>query len=670
MLSLWHYVPVSLVFDLRRVKRSPDGDSYTYVYKKFNTVPSYMFCTPIFDILFIPTQAIHKKSCIKSGNATFDSTQNMSSYNDLFATILRQSTKKHPTSYDYTNMFPLLIRCQLIQKITSACLIEHQEFQTTSNEQKLSAVQSKTNSIAIFFKEKDSSKQLRQIGLLFNENVTNSTLFKQSEYMNHNILSRSLESNNISPTICSSGGLSPSKLKPSSSPSNYTLDTNEIVEKIHAIMKNIHKRAVTFLEAGLGVLQSRLKCYANIRPLHISFNNVIHTSLLCDIGKVLLVKNQNLHYLENLDFQSTPGLIVKHQGLFEIIRRQIIDSCEKTTTVDSFFWHMLGFQGSAPLTDFRASSLLSLISLRIFADQHPDILFSELYGEYEDELDWINHMLFVCAKRTTDQIREAISSLPDEKNATAALESLLNHEIGTLKTYSYPIALSVLDITHYIFTKDDIAQSTIKMTPFLTMLVSDFTVRYSEFVNTHITTPLTNDNTHNKRTERILFNEYLVTAKELETTPVTEEVLKKAITYKESLIDLFESKVQKIAEEALDIADPMKDTITGVKSQTLRYGPWKEFHAIFWKYFNTLEHFTIPLVSNLPAPIFDGVFRIIVGLSLLIHKRMQLIPVKQRYFQYTAVRAKLLEDFNTVLSQSVTFPIYTLEHFLMCLSKQ
>ena len=127
--------------------------------------------------------------------------------------------------------------------------------------------------------------------------------------------------------------------------------------------------------------------------------------------------------------------------------------------------------------------------------------------------------------------------------------------------------------------------------------------------------------------------------------------------------------MQKFATEALELADPMKDTKTGVLNPKIRYGPWKRFHDNFWEYFSTSEHFMIPLTANTPAPIFDGIFRVIVGLSLLMHKRIQRLPIKQRYFQYTAVRTKLIADFNTVLLQSTNCPIYTIENFLMHISK-
>lgn len=674
MLSLWHRVSVSLIFDLRQVKSSADESDCVYTYKKPNAISCFMFCTPTFDILFTPTKTMDKKSCIKTSKIMLDSTQNTSSDNDIFVDILNKSTKKSPTSYDYNNMFPLLIQSPLIQRIACACFIEYQDFQSSSGGKESHAVQYKPNAISILFKTKEDSKKLRQIGLLFGKNVTNSTLFKQSIYptMLHDSLRAddSLQSSNASQMASSSREVTPSRSKSGASLANRTLDTSDIVEKMNAVMKNIHKRATTFIATGTGVLQSKINGYMAIRPLHISSNNMVHLTILCGIGKVLLEKNQYLGYLKSLDFQSTPGLIVKHQGLFEIIRRQIIDSCEHTATVDPFFWHMIGFQGASPLTDFRASSLLSLISLRIFADQYPDILLSESYGDYEDELDGVNHILFICARKMTEQIRESLSSLPNENDAVEALESLLNNEIGTSKRYSYPIALSILDITHYIFNIDDISRGTINMTPFLTLLTLDFAVRYSEFVNTQITASLfSNDAQSIRQPESTLTMGCLVTAKELETTPVTEHILERAVAYKEVLINLFESGVQRFAEDALTMSDPMKDTMTGVTNYKIKYGPWKEFHNKFWRYFNVSEHFMIPLAANVPAPIFDGIFRVIVGLSLLMYKRMQLIPIKQRYFQYTTVRAKLIKDFNEVLLHSTNCPIYTIENFLVCLSK-
>ncbi|EFO65620.1 Hypothetical protein GLP15_3334 [Giardia lamblia P15] len=672
MLILWHRITVNLVFDIHHVKSSSGSFNCIYTYKKPNTILCSMFCTPAFDLLFVPCKTLEKKGCIKPSNILFTPTQDTNSDNDLFVEILQQSAKKSPTLYDYNNMFPLLLRSPLIVDISCVCLIEYHDFQTVSDEQRLSTAQYGSTGISILFKAKENSKKLRQIGLLFSTNIIQSTLFKQSIYPS--VLSDSLTvsggliSNSTSPELHISREANPSKLDTSTI--NCALDFSEIVEEMHAIMKNVHKRVLTFLATGLSVLQTKIDGYMDLRPLHISSNNTVHMSLLCGIGKILLAKNRYLNYLRSLDFQSTPGLIVKHWGLFEIIRRQIIDSCERTTTVDPFFWHMIGFQGVSPLTDFRASSLLALIALRIFADQYPDILFSESYGDYEDELDRVNHMLFICAKKMPEQIRESARSLSDKDDALAAMESLLNSPIGTSKLYSYPIALSLLDITHYIFTMEEIAQRIITITPFITLLILDFTVRYSEFVNAQITAALPNTNAgSNKSLENTLTAECLVTAKELETTPITEAIQGKADTYKVLIIDLFESKVQKFAMEALEVADPMKDTKTGTLNPRVRYGPWKKFHDNFWKYFSTSEHFMIPLTASVPAPIFDGIFRVIIGLSLLMHKRIQRLPIKQRYFQYTSVRTRLITDFKTVLLQSTNCPIYTIENFLMHISK-
>lgn len=677
MLILWHRITVSLVFDIRHAKSSSESFGCTYTYKKPNTIPCSMFCTPTFDLLFVPCKTLEKKSCVKPSNILFTSPQDTNSDNDLFVETLRQSTKKSPTLYDYNNMFPLLLRSPLITDISCVCLIEYHDLQAASDEQGLSTVQYGSTGISILFKTKENSKKLRQIGLLFGKNIIQSTLFKQSIYPS--VLSDSLTisgsfisnnvSNNTSPESPAPRGVSPSK--PDTPIMKCASELGEIVEEMHAIMKNVHKRVLTFLATGLSVLQTKIDGYMDLRPLHISSNNTVHMSLLCGIGKVLLAKNRYLNYLRSLDFQSAPGLIVKHWGLFEVIRRQIIDSCERTTTVDPFFWHMIGFQGVSPLTDFRASSLLALIALRIFADQYPDILFSESYGDYGDELDRVNHMLFVCARKMSEQIRESVRSLSDKDDALAAMELLLNDPIGASKTYSYPIALSLLDITHYIFTMDDVARKIITTTPFITLLTLDFTVRYSEFVNAQITAAnkLNTGAGSSKSSENTLTAECLVTAKELATTPITETIQVKADTYKVLLIDLFQSKVQKFATEALELADPMKDTKTGVLNPKIRYGPWKRFHDNFWEYFSTSEHFMIPLTANAPAPIFDGIFRVIVGLSLLMHKRIQRLPIKQRYFQYTAVRTKLIADFNTVLLQSTNCPIYTIENFLMHISK-
>lgn len=669
MLSLWHRVALELVFDIRQVKPSSKESNYIYTYKRPNAILCSMICTPTFDLLFTPTKVTEKKSCIKAGNIVFASTRDMNPDSDLFFKALQQSTKRLPTSYDYNNMFPLLLRGLLIVDITCICLIEHQDFQAIIDEQGHSAIQYRPTGISILFKTKDSSKKLRQIGLLFSKNITQSTLFKQSIYPTIHSASLSASenfaSNSASPKVFAQEEATPPR---DTSLANCALDISSAVETMHAVMKNIHRRMSVFLATSSTVLHSKIGGYMSLRPLHISSNNTVHISLLCDIGKILLAKSRYLGYLRALNFQSTPGLIVKHWGLFEIIRRQILDACERTTTVDPFFWRILGFQGMSPLTDFRASSLLALIALRIFADQYPDILFFESYGDYEDEMDRINHMLFICAKKLPEQIRESAQSLSDGDDAVAAMEMLLNTPVSATKVYSYPIALSILDITHYIFTMEDVSQKVTNMTPFLTLLMLDFTVKYSEFVNTQITANLlSTDSDSSKSPENVLTTECLVTARELETTPITDEIQEKADAYKLLLVDLFESKMREFAREALEIADSMN--VTGALNSKIKYGPWKEFHDNFWKYFSTSEHFMIPLVSNAPAPIFDGIFRIIVGLSFLLHKRMQRVPIKQRYFQYTSVRTKLIKDFNAVLLQSTNCPIYTIENFLMCVSK-
>ncbi|TNJ30414.1 ELMO/CED-12 family protein [Giardia muris] len=700
-MQTWFKQHVMVIFDVHPARNA--GHRRLWQYKRMNCVPCFLLISPLFDFLFVPTQDFKLRASSMKRRVPFIEDDHCQSILGLYEEVMLSNEKKHPMAFDYRHMFPLLV-CGVRIKEMALVSIEPIDDDTTETEQNPDTMSTR-NAILVTFTTFQSRKKYFRIGLSYSDSGLNDhdPLILDTSLLLpniHGIVSllrasdtkgsfQDLKSSSEEPvphldgsqkdkeTISppsppSSSSSSPPPAKPIRTKVSGTKKKNRLsssivmadsffstnLTKCYVALENMRRRTAQVLGISTAIIANNLELYKDLRGLHLSMTNQVHQHLLADISRRVVQRTSLFESLKDLtiDQVTADSLGIGDTLLLQILRQHVLHAFEHPSIPHPFLWKRLGFQSDSPLSDFRATSLPALILLHCFARQCPDCLLTGTYDKSESDSDadrsLLRHLLWYCTTKDKETIVESLKRDGHE----ALIEPLEAFCSGPYELpYSYPVAVSILNVAHYVFTHPLVQPDEVgRKGPLVTLLEREYACRYIQFSTDAIMVDK-NALVHKYSTNQ---NDYLLPSQLVTGDPNIEGRI-------QVLSHLFGEKVIGLAREALKASlDHNTQSITMDTVGDLD-GPWSEFCTPFWEYYEACGYDILPLTLDAPAPLCDGLFRLGIGVTIILYKFLRRIPVVQRCLQFPRVFGLIKRALDDALEASVNIPCYSVDTLLI-----
>lgn len=338
----------------------------------------------------------------------------------------------------------------------------------------------------------------------------------------------------------------------------------------------------------------------------------------------------------------------------------------KAGPVDSLVWKRIGFQSPSPVTDFRATGLLGVLACIFFAHSYPDTLLNASYSPsafltYKLNFKYLNYYV---GSNIVSQVQDTKRFNANDRLLLQQHRSTLNKDLeayfakGKDVYYSYPVAASIINITHSLITnkfigswpecsgraqkKEVIGDSS----PLIGLLINDTVANLLAFINDK-------GNGANEAEDRFgcVFN--------------VSEILGNGGCTDHLFADSFLPYIRDVWNREAPAV------FTKVTAFLQQRKPPSDL-ALLSSKINTLLSTKFPgrnkgLVAIGPAcfpQIGFSFMRLVAGLTYSLNRRLSIYHPSEVYLNYTLEQTRLLRDFNTLLMRNAQVPSMTIKDFL------